>query len=150
MTPNVPTSDSGTATLGMMVAATVRRKRKITMTTSAMTSISSNSTSWTEARIVVVRSVRIATSMAEGSDARSCGRSCLTRSTTAMMFAPGWRWMFRITAGTSFIQAACFRFSVSSMTLAMSERWMGEPFLYATTSGRYCSEDRSWSLAPIE
>jgi hypothetical protein len=67
-----------------------------------------------------------------------------------MMLAPGWRWMFRITAGTSFIQAACFTFSVSSMTLAMSDRWMGEPFLYATTSGRYCSLDRSWSLAPIE
>ena len=28
------------------------------------------------------------------------------RSTTAMMLAPGWRWMFRITAGSSFIQAA--------------------------------------------
>jgi hypothetical protein len=71
MTPNVPTSESGTATLGMTVAASVRRKRKITMTTSPITSISSNSTSWTEARIVVVRSVRMVTSTAEGREARS-------------------------------------------------------------------------------
>ena len=27
-------------------------------------------------------------------------------STTVMMFAPGCRWMFRITAGVAFIQAA--------------------------------------------
>ena len=29
----------------------------------------------------------------------SCGRSCLMRSTTSMMLAPGWRWMLTITAG---------------------------------------------------
>ena len=34
MPPKVPTSDSGTATLGMMVAATLRRKTKTTSTTS--------------------------------------------------------------------------------------------------------------------
>ena len=77
ITPNVPTSESGTATLGMTVAAAVRRKRKMTMTTRPMVSISSNSTSWTEARIVVVRSVRIETFTAEGSEARSCGQERL-------------------------------------------------------------------------
>src|SRR2546425_631710 len=61
ITPNVPTSDSGTATLGMMVALRLRRKRNSTITTSATVSISSNFTSRTEARIVVVRSVRTAT-----------------------------------------------------------------------------------------
>jgi hypothetical protein len=101
----------------------------MTRTTRAITSISSNSTSRTDARIVVVRSVRMTTVMAEGRDAWSCGRSRLTRSTTAMMLAPGWRWMFRITAGTSFIHAACRVFSVSSMTLATSERCTGAPFL---------------------
>ena len=48
ITPNVPTSDSGTATLGMNVAATLRRNRKITITTSATASRSSNCTSRTE------------------------------------------------------------------------------------------------------
>ena len=49
ITANVPTSDSGTATLGMMVADRLRRNRKMTITTSPMVSISSNSTSFTDA-----------------------------------------------------------------------------------------------------
>ena len=62
MTPNVPISDNGTATAGITVAFTLRRNRKITMTTSATASISSYWTSRTDARIVVVRSVSTLTS----------------------------------------------------------------------------------------
>ena len=40
MTPKVPTSESGTARLGMMVADSLRRNRKITITTSATASSS--------------------------------------------------------------------------------------------------------------
>ena len=43
--------------LGMIVAGTLRRKRKITSTTRPTDSVSSNSTSLTEARMVTVRSV---------------------------------------------------------------------------------------------
>jgi hypothetical protein len=42
ITPNVPTSDKGTAMLGMTVAEALRRKIKITNTTSTTDSISSN------------------------------------------------------------------------------------------------------------
>ena len=91
----------------MIVADRLRRNRKITITTSATVSISSNCTSATEARIVVVRSVRICTFTDAGSDACKRGSSVLIRSTTAMMLAPGWRWMLTITAGVRFIQAAC-------------------------------------------
>src|SRR5260221_8899347 len=42
ITPKVPTRDSGTATLGMMVAGILRRNRKITITTSTTASINSN------------------------------------------------------------------------------------------------------------
>ena len=77
--------------------------------------------------MVVVRSVRMSTFTAEGSDARSWGRSALIRSTTAMMLAPGWRWMFMMTAGTRFIQAACFTFSAPSTTAATSESRTGAP-----------------------
>jgi hypothetical protein len=42
MTPNVPTSDNGTAMLGMMVAEALRRKKKMTSTTSTTDNISSN------------------------------------------------------------------------------------------------------------
>ncbi len=86
-----------------------------------MVSISSNSTSATDARMVVVRSVRMAICTDAGSEPRSCGSSAFTRSTTAMMLAPGCRWMLRMTAGTSFIHAACLTFSTSSTTVAMSD-----------------------------
>ncbi len=75
MAPNVPTSDSGTERLGMMVARALRRKTKITSTTSRTASVSSISTSRTEARIVTVRSVSTATSMEAGREACSCGSS---------------------------------------------------------------------------
>ena len=52
-----------------------------------------------EARIVTVRSIRTEILTAGGSAAWSCGRSFFTRSTTSMMLAPGWRWIFMITAG---------------------------------------------------
>ena len=66
MAPKVPTRDRGTATLGMIVAARLRRKRKMTSTTRATASISSNCTSLTEARMVVVRSVSTETLTAGG------------------------------------------------------------------------------------
>ena len=64
-------------------------------------SINSNWTSSTEARIVLVRSVRMRTCTDDGSVLWSCGRSCLMRSTTAMMFAPGCRWMLTTMARDS-------------------------------------------------
>ena len=42
MTPNVPTIESGTATLGITVAERFRRNKKITITTNATVNISSN------------------------------------------------------------------------------------------------------------
>src|SRR4051812_37735585 len=56
ITAKVPINDIGTATLGMSVARTVRRKTKTTRITSTTEMISVISISWTEARTVVVRS----------------------------------------------------------------------------------------------
>ena len=89
ITPNVPTSDSGTATLGMIVARRFRRNAKITSTTRTTVSPNSNSTSATEARIVTVRSVRFVICTDAGMDAFNCGSSFLIPSTTEMMLAPG-------------------------------------------------------------
>src|SRR6267143_6123600 len=133
---NVPTSDSGTATLGMTVAAGLRKKRKITITTSAMVSMSENCTSWTDARIVAVRSVRTDVWMDEGREVLSWGSRFVMRSTTWMMFAPGWRWTLRMIAGTSFIHAASLEFSTPSTTVATSESLTGAPFRYAITTDR--------------
>ena len=55
--------------------------------------------------------------MIGGMVARSFGNSALMLSTTLMMLAPGWRWMFTITAGTLFIQADSWVFSTPSITV---------------------------------
>ena len=91
MMPKVPTNDSGTAKLGMMVAGTLRKNTKITITTSTMASSSSNCTSSTDARIVTVRSVKNSTFTALGREACRVGRSFLILSTTSITLAPGWR-----------------------------------------------------------
>ncbi len=56
--------------------------------------------------MVLVRSVRIDTSTAAGSEADSCGSSSLMRSTTWMTLAPGWRWTLRMMPGALFTQPA--------------------------------------------
>ena len=56
MTANVPMTEMGSARLGITVAETLRRKRKITMTTSAMASSSVNFTSLTDSRMDCERS----------------------------------------------------------------------------------------------
>src|SRR5512139_2238891 len=68
ITPKVPTRDRGTATLGITVAAMLRRNINMTSTTKATASISSNCTSLTEARMVVVRSVNTDTLMDGGKE----------------------------------------------------------------------------------
>ena len=147
ITPKVPTSDSGTATLGITVALALRRNRKITMTTSATASSSSNSVSSTEARMVVVRSAMICTSTEAGSAACSLGSSALTRSTVSMTLAPGWRCTLRMTPGVRSDQAARRRFSASSTICATSLSRSGFPFFQAMMRFWYSAADLSWSLA---
>src|SRR5579872_2839268 len=54
ITPNVPTSDTGTATLGMIVVRTLLRNTKTTRMTRMTEMESDFSTSWTEDRIDTV------------------------------------------------------------------------------------------------
>ena len=54
---NVPTMAMGIATLGIRVAETERRKRKMTSTTRQMARIRVNLTSCTESRIAIERSL---------------------------------------------------------------------------------------------
>src|SRR5580704_6854097 len=56
MQANEPSKASGTVTPGIRVAQKFRKNSKMTSTTSTIVSIKVNSTSSTEARIVVVRS----------------------------------------------------------------------------------------------
>src|ERR1035441_9388491 len=106
MTPKVPTKETGTAMLGMMVAYRLRRKRKMTITTRTTVSINSNAASEIEALIAVVRSVSGVTSIEAGRLASSWGRIALMAFTTLMVLAPGCLCILRMTAGVSFIHAA--------------------------------------------
>src|ERR1700675_2574977 len=129
----VPTSDSGTERLGMIVAGTLSRNTKMTRTTSTTANASSSSTSETEARIVLVRSVRTETLTDRGNPASIWGSSDLMRSATEITFAPGWRWTLRRIAGIVLFQLESWLFSALFTTVATSARRTGAPFLYATT-----------------
>jgi len=97
-----PSSASGTVMLGMSVAQKLRRNRRMTSTTRAIVSPSVNSTSATEARMVVVRSRMVFTSIAGGIRAVSCGSWPLIWSTVSMTLAPGCLKTARITPGWLF------------------------------------------------
>src|SRR5665213_448083 len=75
----VPNKASGTVTPGMMVAQALRRKTKITMTTSTMVMQSVISTSSTDARMVVVRLATVSTLIEGGTDAMAWGSNACTR-----------------------------------------------------------------------
>src|SRR5690348_4527975 len=91
MMPNVPMRESGTATLGMMVAQVLRRNAKTTRMTNAMEISRVISTSCTEARIVVLRSTATLSWREGEMEARNRGSMAFTRSTVSIMLAAGWR-----------------------------------------------------------
>ncbi|MNK97625.1 hypothetical protein D3C87_1179690 [compost metagenome] len=125
ITANVPTSDTGTATLGISVARTLRRNRNTTMITSATEIISVCSTSRREARMVGVRSIITSIEMLAGIILRSCGSISLTRSTVSMMLAPGERFSTSSTDGLPLAEPALRMSCTESTTLATSWRRIG-------------------------
>src|ERR1700722_15957477 len=147
ITAKVPISDSGTDRLGMIVAGMLRRNRKITSTTSATASDSSNSTSLTEARMVLVRSDSTVTSTLTGMELRISGSTLRIWLTTAITLAPGWRCTLSRIAGALFIQLASLLFSALGVTVATADRRTGSLFLEATMMLAYWSALEIWSLA---
>ena len=127
MAPKVPTSDTGTTTLGISAARALRRNRNTTITTSPTATISVCSTSASEARMVVVRSLETDRSMSAGMEARSSGSMAFTRSTVSMMFAPGWRFRISRTEGLPLVMPALRRSSTPSDTSATSDRRTAAP-----------------------
>jgi len=136
ITAKVPISDRGTATAGIRVAVKLRRNRKITPTTSATASTSSNCTSLTEAWIERVRSVRRRRSTEVGRSSCNWGKRARTRSAVSMTLAPVWRWMLMITAGLVSAHAARRVFSTPSTVSAKSPRRIGAPLRHAMVSLR--------------
>ena len=81
MTPKVPKSDKGTATLGIKVACALLKNKKITKTTNAMEMSNSICTSATEVRMVKVRSFITSKSKDSGKFAFKLGKVALSLST---------------------------------------------------------------------
>ena len=132
MTMNVPMIESGIAIDGMSVARTLRRKRKITITTSAMARTSVNSTSSTLLRIVMDLSASTSSCTAGGICERMVGSSAFTASTTATVLAPGCFWMASTIPRVLPNQLAILLFSTLSITRPSCSRRTGEPLRYAT------------------
>src|SRR5271165_7078591 len=106
MSAHAPSRASGTVMLGMMVAQRLGRKTKITATTSATVSKRVYSTSFTEARMVVVRSESTLTWIEGGIEASRLVRVFLIASTVLMTFAPGCLKMTRKTLRFPLLHAA--------------------------------------------
>ena len=123
----VPTSETGTASAGMRVADTVRRNKKITMTTRQIAMASVSCTSPTESRIEIERSLSTSIRIDGGTIARYCGSRSRTMSTTATVLASGWRWIASTIARLSLNQLATLSFSTLSTTRATWSRWTGAP-----------------------
>ena len=122
-------SDSGTAMLGMTVARKVRRNANTTRMTRMTEMTRVRSMSATEARTVVVRSRTTFKLIAGEMEALSCGSAAYTRSTVAMMFAPGWRDTIISTAGLPLERPTTRMSSTESCTSATSPSRTGAPFL---------------------
>ncbi len=129
MAPKVPMSETGTATLGMKVERTLRRKMKTTRMTSAIETPIVIWTSRTDARIVRVASMATASVIVGGMDAWSCGSRARTRSTVWMMLAPGWRNTMIRTAGFPLESPPVRMSSTESVTVAMSESRTAAPLV---------------------
>ena len=93
MSANVPTTDSGSARLGISVAEALRRNRKITSTTSSSVMSRVVCTSPTECRIDTERSLSVSICTEPGNWGLSFSTMACTRSATRTVFVPGWRWI---------------------------------------------------------
>jgi len=127
MTTKVPTMDIGSATLGIAVAETLRRKRKITSTTRKSVSSSVNFTSFTDARIDCDRSNSSCSESEAGSCCWMTGSSFFTAATTPTVFVPGCFWTASTTERSSMYQAAVLSFSTPSVAFATSLSRTGRP-----------------------
>ena len=146
ITANVPISDMGSARLGIAVADTLRRNRKITRITSTSVSMSVIFTSCTESRMPCARSKKIVASTAAGICARSEGRSALMASATSTVLVPGCFWTASEMERSPLSHCAVRLFWMSSSTRPISRRRTGAPSRYVTTRSPNCAAVASWPL----
>src|SRR5260370_21524035 len=97
ITANVKTIEVGNASVGMIVALTLRRNRKMTSTTTPIANNKENCTSLTDSRIDSDRSYKTSSLIEAGNCWRNAGSKLRIASTTATVLVPGWRWIVSVT-----------------------------------------------------
>ena len=122
MAASVPARLSGTVTAAASVGTRRRMNSATTMSTSAMEISRDTSTSSTLARMVAVRSDRVATWMPGGIHFRSCGSTAFTRSTVSITLAPAVLVIVSRMAGCWPCHAASLVLATPLMTVATSAR----------------------------
>ena len=127
MMPKEVISDSGSATPAISVARSERRNSSTTSVTSTTLRTSVNCTSWTEARMVTVRSLTTVRLTPAGIARCSFGISARIWRTTSMTLAPGCRWISMMTAGVPWYQPPVRSFSSPSTMTATSPMVTGAP-----------------------
>ena len=127
MPPNVPMTETGTATTGISVARALRRNSHTTSVTSATDSTRVVSVSASEARMLMVLSEANWMSISFGSAAFSLGTAALTASTVWMTLAPGSLNTITSTAGLPLARPRLRRSCTPSSTEATSVRWTAAP-----------------------
>ena len=132
----MPASESGTVTPAMNVGHSRRRKMNITMITSAMLMSRVVCTSWTDARMVCVRSLMTASLTPGGSQRCNCGSSWRIWSAISMTFAVDCLRTNRSTARLVPLQPAVWTLFCASMTRAMEPNCTGTPLCCVTISER--------------
>jgi hypothetical protein len=135
MMPKLVISDSGSATPAISVALSERKNSSTTSVTSTTLRTSVNWTSWTEARMVTVRSETMVRFTPAGIARWTLGISARIWLTTSMTLAPGWRWMSIMTAGVPWYQPPVRSFSRPSTICATSAMVTGDPLRYAMMIG---------------
>src|ERR1035438_8829874 len=95
MAANVPMIDKGTTAPGITVAETLRRNRKMTITTRHTVSTRVNSTSRMDLRMDCEASNATFKCTVGGISLRNTGKSFITLSTTWTVFVPGCRFTDR-------------------------------------------------------
>ncbi|MCY1415875.1 hypothetical protein D9M71_313710 [compost metagenome] len=101
MTAKVPTSDTGTARVGISDARRLPRNRNTTRITRATAIIKVISASCRVALITGERSIATLSLTLAGSTASSAGSCALICATVSMMLAPAWRLITSSTAESS-------------------------------------------------
>ncbi len=145
MAPRVPAIDNGTVARAASVGTKRRRNSSTTISTRPMVISSVIWTSFTLARMVLVRSEIIVTRISGGSQDSSCGRAARTPSAVAITLAPASLVMSIRMAGCVPSQAASLLLAVPLNTCARSPSRTNAPLWDLIVRSAYCA---AWFICP--